>query len=165
MTRPLFDAGKVRAIWISKDCDEHYEYAGVKGSARQLGKSLQFTLHCEWDDEEINVLIDRTRKGWRLRYDSDDGPEELALTEYNGPGNEVVLVHESLDETIYLHMPADSLPGRSRLFTKMWPVRVMLGPIPLDASGPQWAVFSHPLPANESIWHSGTRQHPRRLAG
>jgi hypothetical protein len=111
MKRPLFDAGKIRAIWISRKNEEYYEYAGVKGSARQRGKSLQFTLHCEWDDEEFEALMNRTKKGWRMRYDTGEGTAELAFTEYRGSGDEIVLVHESLDEMVYLHLPADSLPG------------------------------------------------------
>lgn len=109
MVKSSLDVRKVRAAWILREEGEAYEYRGVANTFERRGKSLCFDLHCTvGGDEDFEIQLDRTSAGWRMRFESYTGPEELVFTPFHS-AKEIILCHESLTQTVYLHLPAGFL--------------------------------------------------------
>lgn len=105
MKTPPPDATTIRATWILKDPGETYEYRGLPGTLARRGKSIAFDLRETggWESDFEAMLVP-AKTGWQLRFESLDGPEELGLREFSA-GEEVILFHDSLKQTVYLHLP------------------------------------------------------------
>jgi hypothetical protein len=109
MTTKQPDAKNIRAVWILRDSGEFYEYRGTPGSLNRRGKSIGFDLRSTFgDNEEFEVLLTPTKKGWQMKFETGDGMEEIAFTVFQG-ADETVLSHESLEQTIYLRLPTAML--------------------------------------------------------
>lgn len=109
MTTKQPDAKNIRALWILKDSGEFFDYRGTPGSLTRRGKSIGFDLRSTLgDDEEFEVLLTPTKKGWHMKFDTVGETEVIAFTVFTG-GDETVLSHESLEQTVYLRLPTDML--------------------------------------------------------